>query len=250
MSLADEYRGQLAWRDWGSVFAALPPLAGATVLDLGCGVGDQAAELVRRGASVIGVDGNEELLAVARTRTLARAEFRRADLRQLDGLGVVADGLWSSFAAAYFVELAPVLAGWARLLRPGGWIALTEVDDLFGHEPLPPRTRARLAAYADEARAAQRYDFRMGRRLAGELERAGFTVVRTLTLADQELARDGAALPQVLAAWRARLERMTLLRQRCGSDFDVLRTDFLGCLASPAHRASARVCCCIATLRG
>jgi trans-aconitate methyltransferase len=50
MSLTEYYTRQLAWRDWATVFAELPPIAGHRVLDLGCGVGDQAAELVGRGA--------------------------------------------------------------------------------------------------------------------------------------------------------------------------------------------------------
>ena len=52
MGLVNEYRRQLNWRDWDAVFSALPPLAGLAVLDLGCGVGDQAAELVARGVRV------------------------------------------------------------------------------------------------------------------------------------------------------------------------------------------------------
>lgn len=151
------------WRDWSTALAALPPLAGELVLDLGCGVGDQAAELLARGARVIGFDANEELLDAARARTLEGAEFHGADLRALPELDRPAAGLWCSFASAYFVELAPVLQGWARALRPGGWIALTEIDDLFAHEPLGARTRELLEAYAQEAVRERRYDFRMGR---------------------------------------------------------------------------------------
>ena len=50
MSLSDDYSRQFAWRSWATILDALPPLAGQTVLDLGCAVGDQAAELVARGA--------------------------------------------------------------------------------------------------------------------------------------------------------------------------------------------------------
>ncbi|NOT31544.1 MAG: hypothetical protein HOP15_13940 [Planctomycetes bacterium] len=57
---------------------------------------------------------------------------------------------------------------------------------------------------------------------------------------------DGPAPPEVLAAWRNRLERMPLLRSACGAGFERLRDDFLGCLARPEHRASARVVFCLA----
>lgn len=74
MSLASEYQRQFAWRDWSTALGALPAVRGQLVLDLGCAVGDQAAELVARGARVIGIDGNEELLRHARSRSLENAD--------------------------------------------------------------------------------------------------------------------------------------------------------------------------------
>jgi 2-polyprenyl-3-methyl-5-hydroxy-6-metoxy-1,4-benzoquinol methylase len=70
VSLASEYKRQFVWRDWPTVFDALPSLHGQLVLDLGCAVGDLAGELVARGARVIGVDLNEELLQEARRSAL------------------------------------------------------------------------------------------------------------------------------------------------------------------------------------
>lgn len=109
MSLSGEYKRQCGWRDRRTIFGALPSLQGQTVLDPGCGVGDLAAELVARGARVIGFDVDEELLREARSRQLSNAEFRAADLRRLPDLGIAADGLWCSFAAAYFPDLTTVL---------------------------------------------------------------------------------------------------------------------------------------------
>lgn len=246
MSLAREYRRQLEWRDWASVLDALPPLAGQLVLDLGCAVGDQAAELAARGARVIGVDANEELLAEARSRSIEDAEFRLLDLRTLPELGVVADGIWSSPTAAYFPDLPRVLASWARHLQRGGWIALTEIDDLWAHEPLPAETKAVFDAYVNEALAAGRYDFRMGRKLVPFLEASGFTVTRAMTLEDRELSFAGPASPEVLEAWRDRLARLKPLQDLCGERFDGVRSEFLGCLASPDHRSGASVVCCVA----
>lgn len=252
MDLADEYRAQLAWRGWPAILAALPLRRGDVVLDLGCGVGDLAAELAARGASVVGIDSNEELLAAARARGIAGATFLRGDLTALPSAAVpasgagAANGIWNSFACAYFVDLAPVLAQWRECLRPGGWIALTEIDGLFAHEPLAPRTRELLAAYAADALAAGRYDFAMGRRLEEHLRRAGFSIVRTLELPDLEFAFDGPARPDVLDGWRRRLDRMGLLRAACGEEFEALRADFLGCLARPDHRSRCRVRGCIA----
>lgn len=242
MTVADEYRRQFAWRDWNTAFDALPSLAGRRVLDLGCGIGDQAAELVARGATVVGVDAFPEALEAARGRKLERATFLSHDLRALPDLGAPFDGIWSSFAVAYFPDLAPVLRGWARHLAPGGWIALTEIDDFFGHEPLSPAARACFAGYADDGRAAGRYDFHAGRTLDEALSTAGFTVERSLELADAELALDGAALPEVVEAWRARLEHMRMLQAHCGTAWEVVRDEFLACLARPDHHSTCRVC--------
>lgn len=247
MTLAEEYARQAAWRSPGPVLDALPPLAGATVLDLGCGVGDGAAALAARGARVVGVDASDELLAAARARGIEGARFVARDLRgELDGLGP-ADGLWVGFALAYFTDAAAALARWARALRPGGWLALIEVDDLFAHEPLEARTRASLESYVRAGLAAGRYDFRAGRGLRAAAERAGLDPRTELLLEDAELAFQGPAAPGVAAAWRARFERLRLLRDHCGADFERVRDDFLACLARPEHRSSARVVACVAT---
>jgi SAM-dependent methyltransferase len=249
MSLADEYRRQRVWRDWETAFSALPPLEGRTVLDLGCAVGDLAAELVARGARVIGLDANDELLAAARERKIPKAEFRHVDLREpLDlGAGFAADGIWCSFTAAYFLDLPAALANWSRALRPGGWIALTEIDDLFGHEPVSPRARERFDTYVEDALAAGRYDFRMGRKLRGHLEQPGFSIRVERELADREFAFDGPALPEVIEAWRQRFDRMPLLEQACGKEFGAVRDDFLAALARTDHRSTARVCFVLAS---
>jgi SAM-dependent methyltransferase len=217
------------------------------VLDLGCGVGDQAAELADRGARVIGIDLNEELLSEARSKGIPDAEFRAGDLRVPLDVGVPADGIWSSFAAAYFTDFAGVLEGWAGALKPDAWIALTEIDDLFGHDPLDSRTRTLLDAFAEDALGAGRYDFRMGRRLPAHLEGAGFRIDNSLILEDAELAFQGPARPEVIEAWRLRFERMNLLRDFCGSEYGRIRDEFLGCLARSDHRSRAKVCCRIAS---
>jgi SAM-dependent methyltransferase len=247
MTLSDEYKRQFAWRSWSEVMALLPPLGGKTVLDLGCGIGDQAAELAARGARVIGIDTNEDLLAAAQSRAIPNTEFRRADLRTLQDVGVV-DGIWCSFAAAYVPELGPTFACWRQHLNPGSWVALTEVDDLFAHQPVESLTSSLLEAYARDALAANRYDFQMGRKLRGHLEQAGFTVADSRTLVDQEFSFDGPADSNVLDAWRSRFDRMKVLKDFCGSAFEPIRDDFLAALSRPDHHALAKVFFCIGTL--
>lgn len=245
MSLADDYKRQFLWRSWATIIDALPPLAGQTVLDLGCAVGDQAALLAERGAFVIGIDGNAELVTVAKSRGIANAEFRVGDIRRLD-LDRRVHGIWSSFTAAYLVDLPDVLASWRTHLQPGGWIALTEVDDLFGHAPLETRAASLLEQYGRESLDQRRYDFHMGRKLAGHLERAGLGILRELSVEDRELAFKGPAAAVVLEAWRRRFDRMKLLQEFCGAEFEHVRDEFLRCLGRPEHRSLAEVRCCVA----
>lgn len=247
MNLVDEYQRQFVWRAWPVIFDALPPLAGKAVLDIGCGIGDQAAELAVRGARVFGVDNNEELIRAAQARGLAESEFRVADLRELPDFGVRFDGLWCSFVAAYFPDLPAVLALWGRQLKPGGWLALTEIDNLFGHEPLSTGTKAKMQAYAHDAFAAGRYDFHMGHKLREHLVGSGFVVTQELTLGDEELSFDGPALREVFEAWQARFARMKLLHAFCGDEYPRIRDEFLSCLTRADHRSRAKVICCIAT---
>ncbi len=195
---------------------------------------------------MIGIDANEELLAAARARNIPNAEFRCGDLRTLHDVGSV-DGIWSSFAAAYIPDLAPTLVSWRRHLNPHGWVALTEVDNLFGHEPLEAATRSLLEAYARDALEADRYDFHMGSKLRTHLERAGFTILDSRTLSDRELCFDGPAEAEVLESWKSRLQRMNVLRTFCGTMFEQVRADFLTTLSRDDHRSVAKVYSCVAT---
>jgi SAM-dependent methyltransferase len=246
MTLATEYKRQLAWRAWPTVLAKLPPLRGRTVLDLGCAVGDQAAGLAAAGALVLGLDANEELLREARAQLLPNADFRCCDLATLPSdLVGTADGIWCSFTAAYFPDLGEALAQWSKVLRPGGFVALTEVDDLFGHMPLGDSAKSILDAHASDALRAKRYDFHMGRKLRGHLENTGFTITTEMVVADAELSFDGPAAPEVIEAWRNRFDRMGFLRSNAGAEFDAVRDEFLACLSRDDHRSWARVICCV-----
>jgi ubiquinone/menaquinone biosynthesis C-methylase UbiE len=246
MSLVADYQRQFGWREWHTVFESLPALQGKSVLDLGCGVGDLAAEFAARGAHVIGVDSNEELICAAKTR-VPEARFEIADLRSLPDLGIAFDGVWCSFTAAYFpADLSTLIPTWTRTLKPSGWLALVEIDNLFGHEPVSDSTRTLLDGYATESLQAGRYDFHMGRKLKGHMQRAGFTV-STLTVTDRELSFDGPADAAVIDAWRNRFQRMQLLREFCGPRIDAVEAEFLSCLSRADHRSLARVCCCIGT---
>lgn len=243
--LADHYKRQFQWRDWRTGLESLPLVSGQTVLDLGCGIGDLTSELAAAGAHVVGIDANEELLQYARSRQIPNAEFRAADLRTEVDFGLAADGIWCSFAVAYFVDFAGALGRWTHALKPGGWIAVTEIDDLFGHEPLSTRTKSLLQTFCEEAFAAGRYDFRSGRKIKAHLERAGFSVSKSVPVHDRELSWDGPAEVGVAEAWEERFGNMKLLQNFLGAEYAAVREEFLQCLARPDHRSCAQVLFCL-----
>ena len=242
MSLVEEYRSQLPWRDWSRALSLCPIALGQEVLDIGCGVGDLSALLAVRGLRVTGIDRNPELLAVARKHAPS-VHFEQQDLNQLT-LSHRFDGLWCSFTAAYFVEFTTTLAQWCRFLKPVAWVCLVEIDDLLGHEPRSDATRRDVERFYQDSLEKKRYDFCAGRRLAIALEAQGFHVTAS-SLVDRELAFDGPAAPEILEAWRARLSRMQGLKRFFGSDTARFSDDFISTLRSPQHRALCKVVCCV-----
>lgn len=95
----------------------LPP---GPVLDAACGTGRHAAHLVECGREqVIGVDGNEAMLARA-SEKVPGVDLRRGELNALPvGDGEVA-GAVCALALSHLVDLGPPVAELARVLRPGG----------------------------------------------------------------------------------------------------------------------------------
>ncbi|MCB9703392.1 MAG: class I SAM-dependent methyltransferase [Myxococcales bacterium] len=240
--LGEQYSRQYAWRRWDAILDRLGPIAGQVVLDLGCAIGDQSAALAARGARVIGVDRDPALLEVARGRAIPGARFVEGDLHGDLALAEgAADGLWLGFSAAYFPAIAEALERWQRWLRPTAWIAVTEVDDLLGHAPSEPDDRAAIEAFYAAARADGRYEFRLRERLRAALIAGGWRIERDEEVADDELAFEGPASPEVLEAWRARLARMPGLAAHLGASWPGFRARLLAALAAPSHRASARV---------
>ena len=108
------------WRR--STIAGLALAPGATVLDLACGTGDLCRELATQGYRPIGVDFSAGMLANARTD----APLLRADATRLPIADASVEGIVCGFALRNFVALEPLFAECARVLRPGGRIAMLD----------------------------------------------------------------------------------------------------------------------------
>jgi ubiquinone/menaquinone biosynthesis C-methylase UbiE len=94
-------------------------------LDAACGTGRHAAYLASRGHSVIGVDCSAGMLEVARAK-VPDADFLQGDLRRLPVPDQHVDLVVCSLALAHVPDVAPVLAEFARVLRPGGHLVIAD----------------------------------------------------------------------------------------------------------------------------
>jgi SAM-dependent methyltransferase len=92
------------------------PLAGRTLLDLGCGPGYYTAALRARGATVVPVDNNAEELGPAPPQGAVLADAGSLPLE--DG---AVDGVVCSNLLEHTPDAEAVIREIERVLRPGGW---------------------------------------------------------------------------------------------------------------------------------
>jgi SAM-dependent methyltransferase len=118
----------------GGLFTADEPLvaeyldsrAPGVALDAACGTGRFAEFLAKRGHQVIGVDSSPDMLAYARRR-VPDGEFRIGELDQLPLPDDCVDIVVCALALVHVPRLEPVLAEFARVLRPGGDLVISDI---------------------------------------------------------------------------------------------------------------------------
>jgi demethylmenaquinone methyltransferase/2-methoxy-6-polyprenyl-1,4-benzoquinol methylase len=177
------FRMDVRWRRRTVTSLGLPP--GSQVLDLACGTGDLCTELVRAGHLPIGVDLSFGMLAAARTNV----PLIHADVLELPVPDASIDGITCGFALRNLEELPRFFAELARVVRPGGRIALLEVAEppnpvlRFGHGIYFGKVVPRIGGLLSDP-AAYRYlpksvsYLPSGDRMLGMLEQAGFADAR------------------------------------------------------------------------
>jgi arsenite methyltransferase len=152
---------------------------GDRVLDIGCGPGFYCAELVDEvgpAGSIVGVDGSEAMLALARRRCAhaGNAEFHEANATALPVADASVDRTLCVQVLEYVGDPAAALAEMHRALRPGGRAVVWDVDWATLSLHSEQRTRAdRVMAAWDEHLAHPS----LPRTLATLLRAAGFTDV-------------------------------------------------------------------------
>jgi SAM-dependent methyltransferase len=170
---------------------------GLVCLDVGCGGGDVTLELARRVAPhgrVVGVDLDELKLQMARAEAaqqgIRNVEFRVSDVRDVSAAPAF-DVVYARFLLTHLNDPAGAVRRFRRQLRPGGTIAIEDID-FSGHFTYP------------ESKAFRRYhelycaivtrrgaDPNIGPRLPALLKRAGFDDIKVSVV--QPMGLEGEA---------------------------------------------------------
>jgi SAM-dependent methyltransferase len=158
-------------------------VTGRRVLELGCAAGVLTGQLVDRGASVLALDREPRMVALARQRLEGRARVEVADLEQ--PLEMVAeeciDLVVASLVLHYIEDWRPLLAELHRCLVPGGALVFSI------HHPITGWQLSDKSDYHRTELIGEQYDYDgqtviadMYRRpfsaIFGQLRGTGFTV--------------------------------------------------------------------------
>ena len=137
LSFGQDPRWRLALLD------TIDPKPGMRILDVATGTGLVAFGLARRGATVIGLDQSEQMLARARRRLAAhpdltpRLSFAQGEAERLPFADREFDALTFTYLLRYVDDRAATMRELARVVRPEGRIGMVE----FG-APRPTVLRA------------------------------------------------------------------------------------------------------------
>jgi ubiquinone/menaquinone biosynthesis C-methylase UbiE len=145
----DRFVGRVTSRFADALLDAARVGPGTRLLDLATGPGYVAARAAERGAETIGVDVAEAMVSLA-GRLHPGLEFRRADVHELPFEDGTFDAVVGNFVILHLGRPEQATAEFARILRPGGRLALTTWD-------WPQRARVRglfLDAVAETGVAA------------------------------------------------------------------------------------------------
>jgi SAM-dependent methyltransferase len=151
MSLFDELTEGLPRQGPGSTAATLRALALAgglparpRILDVGCGPGAQTIELARAtGGEITALDVRGRFLRELERRAAAAGVAARIttveqSMFEMDFPAQSFDLIWSE-GALYIMGFAAGLSICRRFLKPGGWIAASELSWLVAEPPAEPR---------------------------------------------------------------------------------------------------------------
>lgn len=110
----------------------LPDLNGKTVLELGCGYGENAIDFISRGAkNVVAIDLSEKMLSVAkRENSHPCVNYLQLDMADIDKIGGEFDLVYSSLAFHYVEDFAGLMKKVYKKLKKGGILLFSQEHPL------------------------------------------------------------------------------------------------------------------------
>jgi SAM-dependent methyltransferase len=112
------------------VLHRLDELPAGRVLDVACGTGRYGAHLQQRGHRVVGVDRSADMLGLARPK-LPGCGLIRGDAGALPFVDRGFDAVLCTLALVHVVDLGATFAEFARVLRPGGRLIISDVHPVL-----------------------------------------------------------------------------------------------------------------------
>jgi SAM-dependent methyltransferase len=187
-SIADAYAAGIDAAPYNALYerpamlSLLPDVAGARVLDAGCGAGWYTEQLLARDARVTALDESAQMVRHARARVGDAAELRVHDLSRPLAFADDAsyDGILSPLTLHYLRDWSTPLAEFRRILKPGGWLLFST------HHPAADAALFQPERYLDVERVDDEWKWvgtvRFYRRplceIINPLAQAGFTIER------------------------------------------------------------------------
>ena len=129
--------------------------AGAAVLEVGCGTGQLTERLAGSAFRLTAIDIGPSMIAAARQRlAVAEVSFHATSFEDLDAADASFDLVISS-AAFHWIDPEVGFSKSARLLRPGGWLALLGTEEHYD-APIGPALDALWIKHGDTGGAWER----------------------------------------------------------------------------------------------
>jgi len=111
---------------------ARAPLAGKTVVDIGCGGGILAESMAKKGAKVTGIDLSEKALKVADLHSLESGVQVRYEMISAEQLAIREPGAYDVVTCMEMLEHVPdpaaVVQACATLVKPGGHVFFSTIN--------------------------------------------------------------------------------------------------------------------------
>lgn len=220
----DEFFLPALFQEWtGRVVGAAHIEPGHRVLDVACGTGVltlEAAGRVGPGGSVVGLDINEGMLAVARKKSPA-IEWRHGQAESLAFPDDHFDAVISQFGLMFFEDRRAAIEEMTRVLRPGGRLAIAVWDSLDNTPGYAAVTNLLQRLFGDQAADALRAPYSLGdkRVLRALFQNVGLDDVRIKT------DRGTARFPSVQSWMYTDVKGWTLADLLDDDQFDLLRRE-------------------------